>query len=641
MSPKLQAIAGPLSGESFALTEKEFSIGRASSNRLCLSDSKVSRMHCLITQEGAEFKIKDLGSQNGTYVNAVSAMERSLDDGDQIRIGESQFVFLIEGAVPRVLATTVDLCESVLATGSSISLHTADALYLQTRQPEKEMLPETTRAQDLSVLFRISMAISSIRRLEALARNLLELVFEAVPAERGAILLVEENSDQFSSVFGFERLADRAGPVEVSRTIVGKVLKEGVAILGNEISSDAAFPSTDSLVALKVESLLCVPLAVFGKICGVLYLDTKNRETLFDEHHLQLLTAIAAIAAVAAKNVLRLEWLEGENRRLQADIDLQHDLVGESPAMRKVYQFIAKASPTDSTVLITGESGTGKELAARAIHRNSRRASKPFIAINCATLTETLLESELFGHEKGAFTGAICQKKGKLEVANGGTVFLDEMGELTPAVQAKLLRVLQEQQFDRVGGTRSIAVDIRLIAATNRDIEEAIRNGTIRKDLYFRLNVVSLKMPPLREHRGDIPLLARYFARKCAEKSGRRISGISAEAESYLRAYDWPGNVRELENAIERAVVLGSSDFLLPEDLPETVLEVQPTPSIAAMQFRDAVRESKKHIILQALDHTGGDYAQTAKLLGLHVNNLHRLIRNLNLKPLVHKDRRG
>jgi Nif-specific regulatory protein len=637
MNPRLQALAGPLKGESFALIETGFSIGRASSNQLCLSDGKVSRMHCLITRENAGFKIKDLSSQNGTFVNAAPVLERLLEDGDQIRIGESHFVFLIEGDVPRVLATTVDLYESELNARSTISLNAADAFYLL--QSGKEIRPASKSAHNLSVLFKISMVINSIRKLQALAQKLLELIFEAVPAERGAILLVEGHSDQFSSVIGFERLAGPNHPVQVSRSIVKKILEEGVAILGNDISSDDSFSAVESLMASQIESLLCVPLTVFGKSIGVIYLDTRDRKTLFDEHHLQLTTAIAAIAAVAIKNVLHVEWLEEENRRLQADVDLQHDMVGDSVSMREVYQFIAKVAPSDSTVLITGESGTGKELVARAIHQSSGRSGKPFVAINCAALTETLLESDLFGHEKGAFTGAIFQKKGKLEVADGGSVFLDEMGELAPVIQAKLLRVLQDQQFERVGGTRPIKVDIRLIAATNRDIDEAVLTGIIRKDLYYRLNVVSLKMPPLRERGEDIRLLASYFARKCAEKSKRRICGISAEADACLLAYDWPGNVRELKNAIERAVVLGSTEILLPEDLPEPVIEAQTISPNSTALFHNAVRESKKEIILKALDRMSGDYSETAKLLGLHVNNLHRLIRNLNLKQQVKKDR--
>src|SRR5438876_12148167 len=225
-------------------------------------------------------------------------------------------------------------------------------------------------------------------------------------------------------------------------------------------------------------------------------------------------------------------------------------MVGESPRMREVFQFIRKVAPTDSTVLIRGESGTGKELVARAIHRNSRRQNRPFVAINCAALTDTLLESELFGHEKGAFTGAVALKKGKIEVADSGTVFLDEIGELAPNLQAKLFRVLQEREFERVGGTRPIKVDVRLIAATNVDLNEASRTGKFRQDLYYRLNVVSLEVPPLREHPQDIPLLAAYFIARYSEKVNRRVAGISPKARTCLLHYSWPGNVRELENAI-------------------------------------------------------------------------------------------
>jgi Nif-specific regulatory protein len=343
------------------------------------------------------------------------------------------------------------------------------------------------------------------------------------------------------------------------------------------------------------------------------------------------------MAAVAWKNVQHVEWLESENRRLQQDLNIEHDMVGESAPMREVYQFIAKVASTDSTVLIRGESGTGKELVARAIHHNGPRAGKPFVAINCAALTETLLESELFGHEKGAFTGAVAQKKGKLEVADGGTLFLDEVAELAPTLQAKLLRVLQAREFERVGGTRPIKVDIRLMAATNKDLAAAIKAGTFRQDLYYRLNVVSLTMPPLRERREDIPLLARFFAAKYSQKCKRRIMGISAEARQCLMNYDWPGNVRELENAIERAVVMGSSDLICPEDLPEAVLETESPTGAPITEFHEAVKQTKKQLILMAIEQTGGNYTEAAKLLGLHPNYLHRLIRNLNLKAALKK----
>ena len=299
--------------------------------------------------------------------------------------------------------------------------------------------------------------------------------------------------------------------------------------------------------------------------------------------------------------------------------------------MREVYQLIERVAASDTTVLIFGESGTGKELAARAIHRNSGRRDQPFVAINCAALTETLLESELFGHERGAFTGAIAQKRGQLEMAHGGTIFLDEMGEISPALQAKLLRVLQERDFMRVGGTRSIPLNIRILAATNKNLQKATKEGTFREDLYYRLNVVTITMPPLREHKEDILLLAGYFAAKYGEKCNRRVLGISPDARNLLTQYDWPGNIRELENAIERAVVLGLSGMILPEDLPETLHET-PAQSMRSSTYHEAVRQIKRQLILTAMDQSDGKFTEAARLLGVHANYLHRLIRNLDLR---------
>jgi Nif-specific regulatory protein len=343
-------------------------------------------------------------------------------------------------------------------------------------------------------------------------------------------------------------------------------------------------------------------------------------------------SAVAAIAAVAIENARHIEWLESENKRLIADAGIEHSMVGESLRMRQVYQFVAKVAPTDSTVLISGESGTGKELVARAIHQNSMRSKKPFVAVNCAALAETLLESELFGHEKGAFTGALAQRKGRLEIADGGTLFLDEIGELSPPLQVKLLRVLQEREFERVGGTRTIKVDIRLLTATNRNLEDLIARGLFRQDLFYRLNVLQMQMPPLRERNEDIPLLAKYFVRRYGEKCKRQITRISAEAQKRLLTYDWPGNVRELENAMERAVVLGTTDTILLEDLPEAILENETRSMAAPTKYHEAVAETKKQIILQAMNQSKGNYTDAARLLGVHPNYLHRLITNLNLR---------
>jgi len=296
-------------------------------------------------------------------------------------------------------------------------------------------------------------------------------------------------------------------------------------------------------------------------------------------------------------------------------------------------------APTDSTVLITGESGTGKELVARSIHRNSPRAERSFVAINCAAITETLLENELFGHERGAFTGAIALKKGRLEVAEGGTVFLDEIGELSLALQVKLLRVLQEKEFERVGGTKTIRVDFRLVAATNRDLKVAVDSGGFRRDLYYRLNVVSLSVPPLRDRRDDIPLLAAWFLRRHGDKAQRQVSGFASDALACLMAYPWPGNVRELENAIEHALVLGEDALILPDDLPEAVAAAgsssADTEAAGSMRFHTTIQQAKKDLIVRAVQEAGGNHNAAARLLGLNPNYLHRLIRNLQLKATL------
>src|SRR5262249_46211261 len=353
-----------------------------------------------------------------------------------------------------------DSYDGQLVTSVTVEVARRELLYLQAEKFSETLPPDARPARDLSALLRISAAINGIRKPEDIQRRVLEMIFEVMPVDRGAILLVGHNTDEFITGMYRERGSESTGSFRISRTIARQVLHDGVALMANDVLNDRQFQPTESLVASKIRSLLCVPLLVFGQKLGVIYADTSRPAAFLDEDHLHLLTAIASVAAVALEHARYVEWLEGENHRLQEEINIEHDMVGESPRMREVYQFVSKVAATDSTVLIKGESGTGKELVARAIHRNSKRSNRPFVAINCAALTESLLESELFGHERGAFTGAITQKKGRIEVADGGTLFLDEIGELALSLQAKLLRVLQEREFERVGGTRPIKVDI-------------------------------------------------------------------------------------------------------------------------------------------------------------------------------------
>jgi Nif-specific regulatory protein len=616
MPPRLAAISGKLKGAIFALNEELLVIGRETAANLCIADASVSRRHSKIEKKESGFVLTDLESLNGTFVNDVPVKSRLLEHGDRVRIGDSQFLFLTHEGDATSKSSDVRLEEAHVVSGSTVQIRFDDAIYQMTR--------------DLSALMKISTSINSIRGLDNLLERLLELLFEVVPAQRGAILLTDQDSFETSLVFGLDRVLGKDASVTVSRTIVQQVLRDGVALLANDAASETTFAS-NSLIAARTRSVMCVPLILFDRKLGVLYLDSTLVRDQFNRDHLQLVTAIAGIAAVAIENARQFEWLETENERLLADVNIEHNMVGESAAMQRVYHFISKVAPTDATVLISGESGTGKELAARAIHRNSKRAQKTFMAVNCAALTESLLESELFGHEKGSFTGALAQKKGRLEIADGGTVFLDEVGELTPPLQVKLLRVLQERQFERVGGTVTINVDLRVIAATNKNLEEAIEVGQFRQDLYYRLNVVSVEMPALRERRDDIMLLANYFADKYGTRCNRKLKGFSTEARNCLIAYDWPGNVRELENTIERAIVLGTTEWILPEDLPEAVLETKMTDGSMTTTYHAAVVQNKQQIITRALEEAKQNHIEAARLLGLHPNYLQRLIRNLNL----------
>ena len=628
---RLEAVSGPLEGQVFSLQEGELSIGREPTNRISLLDPLVSRRHCVIRQVEADVRLEDLDSRNSTFVNGVPVKERVLVHGDQVRVGSSVFVF--HGSPDEALpgSGSLRLDNSATPSGPTVILRKENAVYLQ---PSQAGLPSSARTvRDLNALLNFSRTLSSVQDLATLQQKVLDAIFEAAPADRAAVLLLEAGAEEFASVLGRYRNAGPEQPIQASQTILRQVVAENVAVLSNDIIEDEAYRAADSLVAPRVRSVLAAPMEAQGKLVGVLYLDASTPGVQFDAGLLQLILALGNIAGLAMENARHLEWLGGENRRLQQELMADHGMVGESQPMRAVLDFISRVAGRESTVLVWGESGTGKELVARAVHANSTRADKPFVAINCAAITETLLESELFGHEKGAFTGAVSQKKGKLEMAEGGTVFLDEVGELAVPLQAKLLRVLQEREFERVGGTRPIKVDIRLIAATNRDLKEASRAGSFRQDLFYRLNVVSVRMPALRERKEDIPLLANFFAVRFGEKVKRRVAGISPKARACLLRYQWPGNVRELENAIERAVVLGSTELIQVEDLPESIVEETAEEGEPVTALHEGLRQAKKELIERAIEQAGGNYTEAAGILGVHPNHLFRLIKTLNLKP--------
>jgi Nif-specific regulatory protein len=636
LRPRLLVTAGPSKDQTIPLPEGEATIGRDPANVVAIIDPSVSRKHCLLRrEEDGRFLIRDLDSRNGTLVNGAPVKEQWLRHGDEIATGDSLFLFLVEeenrpGSKSRVVF------DDTHPTAETRLIHPKEAVYLQPDRLLKELPATSQVSKNLNALLKISRVVHAIRDLEELQAQLLDLIFEVVPAGRGAILLSDGEGQDFNSMYARTR-QDGEQLVRVSRTVARKVMKENVAILGVDIASSGNFREVESLVASHVRSLVCVPLSVFQRMIGCIYLDNTSVANRFHEDHLQLMAGVAGISAVALDNARRLQWLEQENQRLTTEVRQDQSLVGEGARMKDIFQFLARAAPSDSTVLIDGESGTGKELVAKALHRNSPRANKPFVAINCGAIPETLLEDDLFGHEKGAFTGAATQKKGRIEIADGGVLFLDEIGDLAPSLQVKLLRVLQEREFERVGGTHPIKVNIRLIAATNRDLEDAVKKGEFRQDLYYRLAVVNVTMPPLRERREDIPMLTRHFVQKHAMRCRVKARPISREAMAALVNYEWPGNVRELENAVERALVMGSSDMVLLEDLPESLLEQRVPEEINEGKYHASVKEHKKRLILDAVEQTRGNYVEAAGILGVHPNYLHRLIRNLQLKDEINQ----
>jgi Nif-specific regulatory protein len=621
----LLAVNGPLRKSEFAVG-RGVSIGRAPENAIRLEDTAVSARHCAIAAVGNRYELKDLESESGTFVNGIPVKHRELEAGDELAIGNSLFLFSAE-ASRSGMSNGVELDEGAREAAQVERLRYEELRYMKPELLAALPAPERT-ARNLSVLVRISTGIGALRDAELLAWTLLGMVFDVIPAERGAILLTEEDGPEVRAHVAWDRVMGPDHPVHVSQAMMKRVMEERVSVL--ESAKEAEQGGT-------AESILCAPLVAGEHCLGILYLDTRNEQARFTAEDLDLVTAIASLAAMGIENARQFERLKLENQRLCAEASLTHDMVGRSARMREVYQFIERVAPSEATVLIQGESGTGKELAARAIHRNSPRRNRPFVALNCAALTETLLESELFGHEKGAFTSAISQKKGFLEVADGGTIFLDEVGELSPILQAKLLRVLQEREFVRVGGTKPIKIDLRFLAATNRDLQKCVQEGKFRGDLYHRLNVISITMPALREHPEDIPSLAEHFAARYAEKCNREVKGISEPARACLMQYEWPGNIRELENAMERALVVGSSDWILPEDLPETLVETGASSGPMPAKYHEAIRKLKKELILNALEQAGGNITEAAKLLGVHGNYLHRLMRNLDVRAALRK----
>jgi Nif-specific regulatory protein len=484
----------------------------------------------------------------------------------------------------------------------------------------------------------ISSWVSSVQDLDKLLQLIIASATGVVQAEAASLLLLDPktNSLYFKVATGAKGEAVKDFKVKVGQGIAGHVAQTGMPLLIADAGKDNRWMReiSDS-IDYETRSMACVPLTIADKTIGVVQVINKRDDTQFSQADMDVLEEFSSLAALAIASARSLEKVRRENMNLKKELGEKHQIIGKSLVLDKVLKDAQKLSRTKTTALIQGESGTGKELLARLIHRESPRKHQPLVVLNCAALPETLLESELFGYEKGAFTGATGRKTGKFEAAHEGTLFLDEIGEMAPGIQAKLLRVLQEGVFYRVGGNTPITVDVRVLSATNKDLRKEVEEGKFREDLYYRLNVVQLDIPPLRERLEDVAYLADHFLAVFKKETGLSNLTISEAAMEKMSRYNWPGNIRELRNAIERAVVMGDGKTIQPEDLPIAASLPKFAGLTVGLTLDDALNEFKKEFILLNLKHTGGNRSKAAKIMDIQRTYLSRLITRYDIRDLA------
>ncbi len=569
------------------LTRRITSLGQASENDIAVADPALpatalhlhfdGRDHDVAVHEGAAMTV------NGRKRNSWR-----LAAGDRIRIGATELLF---DPGPAVAA------------------------------PSTQAVRSGQRLMALETLVRFSERLLGATDLNRLLDELLDALVEVTQADKGFLILLEEGEMSVRAARNVGRETIEGAVSRVSDSIVRRVVETGRPLVVADALHDAEWAGSSSVVNLKLCSVMCAPLKQKGEVFGVIYLGNDNVVSLFDERALEPLTVFAAQASLLVQNALLLDSLRRENVALREAVTTKRygDLVGSGASMREVFRRIEKVAATDISVLITGETGTGKEVVARELHRRSTRASGPFVAINCGAIPESLLESELFGHAKGAFTGAVAARIGRFQAAAGGTLFLDEVAEMAPALQVKLLRALQERVIIRVGESRPEPIDIRVVAATNKVLEEEIKRGAFREDLYYRLNVVSIQLPPLRERGDDVVALARYFLQQYAREFGSRIRGFTPAALVATRRHPWPGNVRELENRVKKAVVLAEKALVSAEDLGLDADVLEPIAPLT-----QATREFQKRYVNEVLERNQGNRTKTAKDLGVDPRTIFR-----------------
>ncbi|HEX4414054.1 MAG TPA: sigma 54-interacting transcriptional regulator [Lacipirellulaceae bacterium] len=656
----------------FRLVDGEsITVGRAPTNAIVVKDERCSRNHAEVFQSQGNWTLRDLDSRNGTLVDGQRIQhDYQLQAGEIIRIGNSHLAFVndLSQAFPdshSVLRTAQAVDgdingertvgpnndnDSVLETyePTTITHRRGQSRFLE--PPEEEdvdvSLPKVGRAA--ANLCRLAFELAKATDVISLANRALDGLFEGTQVDAGAVLLQARRPNPKAKSDNLEVIASRSDSPHryhrVSQFLSTTVMRDGQAVLARNVMDDSQLGSRDSKGEILATSVICAPIRRDGKIQGVIHLYSTDAGKPTDPDDLEFTLAVADTVAVALENLSKqqelaenLNQIRSENLQLRERLGVQSEIVGSSEPMNQVARDIARAAPSRATVLIRGESGVGKELVARAVHFSSPRSKGPFVCLNCAALSETLLESELFGHEKGAFTGATERKIGKFEASNKGTLMLDEIGEMSPKTQAKFLRVLEGHPFERVGGSEQIKVDVRVIAATNRDLEKDVAEGNFRRDLYFRLHVLEIIVPALRKRREDIPELAEYFLHRFITETGSKVRGFSPRAMEEMLRYRWPGNVREMKNVIERAVVLARGDYIDHDDLVLSTLRTAGDTDSGIMVSANgrsepaSLADMEKQHIVEILRQTGWNKSRAAIILGIERSTLDRKIRRYDL----------
>jgi transcriptional regulator with GAF, ATPase, and Fis domain len=649
----------------FRLTPgRTVTIGRASTNQIVIKDERASRNHAEIFHTGGRWTLRDLDSRNGTLIGGQSIRgDYALVPGDVVRIAHTQLAFVYDLSkafvghedisLPHVGEETVG-GEFVSSLSDSQVLDPFEPTLITHRRGQTKFLerrggedvPTGKAGQAATQLCRLAFSLANETDVISAANLALDGLFEGTSADAGSVLLDRQKAAVPAA--SLELIAAKSNTPfpyhRVSEFLAAMVLRDGEAVLARNVQGDSDLGIRDSRGEFHATSVICAPIRQGKLVVGLVHLYSTQNERTLDADDLEFTLAVAENVALALKNIeMQQELSENlsqsrtEIQQLRKQLGVESEIVGSSQLILQVQQDIARAAPSRATVLIRGESGVGKELVARAVHYSSPRKKGPFVCLNCAALSETLLESELFGHERGAFTGATERKIGKFEQAHMGTIMLDEIGEMSPPLQSKFLRVLEGHPFERVGGSQQIKVDVRVIAATNRDLEKAVAQGTFRRDLYFRLRVVEIHVSPLRKRPHDILELARHFLDRYNEETGRKIKGFTPRATELMQRYRWPGNVRELKNVVERAVLLARGEWL---DLDDLSLSNLATASESGELFIQRnvfeplpLDEVERRHISATLDATSWNKSRTSEILGIERSTLDRKIKRYDLKP--------